>query len=141
MADLIDKAILLGLGLEKKVKETLEEAQSSREERAKATEAGGGEDGKEGTEPEEPLTPRQIIENRVVEDGSAVLKELLTVVTSAKEKIESEVISNSSRMADKLHVATDIEMDVVKEMARIAREKVDALEARVEALEKKVGKE
>jgi BMFP domain-containing protein YqiC len=135
MADLIDKAILLGLGLEKKLKETLEEAQSSREEAAKASES------KEGAEGTKPLTTRQIIENRVVEDGSAVLKELLTVVVSAKEKIESEIISNSARVADKLHVATDIEMDVVKEMARIAREKVDSLEARVEELEKKAGKE
>ncbi|MBE9528843.1 MAG: hypothetical protein IME99_06355 [Proteobacteria bacterium] len=138
MADLIDKAILLGLGLEKKLKETLEEVQSSRDEGAKPAES---EEGTETAEGAEPLTPRQIIENRVVEDGSAVLKELLTVVTSAKEKIESEIISNSSRVADKLHVATDIEMDVVKEMARIAREKVDSLEARVAELEKKAGKE
>ena len=136
MTDLIDKAIEVGLNIEKKLKETLEGAtdkSAATDDKSEATEGA-----KEGAEP---LTPRQELENRVVEDGATILKELLSVVTSAKEKIESEIASNSGRVADKLHVATDVEMDVVKEMARLAREKVDELERRVEELEGRVGKE
>ncbi len=140
MTDLIDKAILLGLGIEKKIKETLDTVQSAKEGKAaNAPEEEGQGTGTDGAAGEAgPLTPRQILENRVVEDGATVLKELLTIVTSAKEKIESEIISNSGRVADKLHVATDIEVDVVKEMARLAREKVDNLEVRVTELESRL---
>ncbi len=142
MADLIDKAIQLGLGIEKKIKETLDEASDTKEGASKSvTESGDSEAADEAKESAEPLSPRQELENRVVEDGATILKELLSVVTSAKEKIESEIASNSGRVADKLHVATEIEMDVVKEMARLAREKVDELERRVTELEDKVGKE
>jgi len=133
MADLIDKAILIGIGLEKKAKETLEELQKAGKS-AKETEAGA-----QGA-PAEELTPKQLIENKVVEDGVSVLKEFLGVVKSAKEKLEKDLSSSSGRVLEKLNLPTTDELDIVREMARVAREKVDKLEKKVEELEGRLGK-
>ncbi len=47
---------------------------------------------------------------------------------------------SSEKVLDKLHAARSEDIDVVKEMARVAREKVDTLEKRVGALEAKLKK-
>ena len=133
MADLIDKAILIGIGLEKKAKEALEELQKAGKS-AKEAEAGAGE------KAEGELTPKQLIENKVVEDGVSVLKEFLGVVKSAKERLEKDVSSSSGKVLEKLNVPTSDELDIVKEMARVAREKVDRLEKKVEELEARLTK-
>ena len=133
MADLIDKAILIGIGLEKKAKEALEELQKAGKS---AKEAGAGAGEKTAGE----LTPKQLIENKVVEDGVSVLKEFLGVVKSAKEKLEKDVSSSSGKVLEKLNVPTSDELDIVKEMARVAREKVDRLEKKVEELEARLTK-
>ncbi|MBI5588440.1 MAG: accessory factor UbiK family protein [Deltaproteobacteria bacterium] len=131
MADLIDKAILIGIGLEKKAKEVLEELQQ----------AGKAAKGAEGAEkPAEELTPKQLIENKVVEDGVKALKEFLGVVRSARERLEKDLTSSSGKVLEKLNVPTSDDLDIVKEMARIAREKVDRLEKKVEELEARLGK-
>ena len=133
MADLIDKAILIGIGLEKKAKEALEELQKAGKS-AKEAEAGAGE------KAEGELTPKQLMENKVVEDGVSVLKEFLGVVKSAKERLEKDVSSSSGKVLGKLNVPTSDELDIVKEMARVAREKVDRLEKKVEELEARLTK-
>lgn len=125
MADLLDKAILIGIGLEKKAKEVLGDLQQAGKE-AKASAAGAGA---------EPLTSKETVENKVVEEGVKALSEFLNVIRSVKSKIESEVQSSSGKVFDKLHIATEDDIEVVREMARIAREKVDSLEKRVEELE------
>ncbi|MBZ0220508.1 MAG: accessory factor UbiK family protein [Candidatus Methylomirabilis sp.] len=122
MADLLDKAILIGMGLERKAREVLEELEKSGKGSKEAT----GEAG---------LPPREAVENRVVDEGVRALKEFLSVVSSAKEKLEKEVTSSSGKVFEKLNVATQDELEVVKEMARLAREKVDKLEKRVSDLE------
>ncbi|MFQ5735718.1 MAG: accessory factor UbiK family protein [Thermodesulfobacteriota bacterium] len=132
MSDLIDKAILIGMGLEKKAKEVVDELQQEGKERAAAT----GADQAEGGE----LPPKQAVENKVVEDGVRVLKELLSLVKTGRAKLEQEVSSGSEKLLDRINAATRDDVDVVKEMARIAREKVDKLEKRVAELEAKVGK-
>lgn len=132
MADLIDKAILIGIGLEKKAKEALEELQKAGKS---AKEAAGGE------KPAEDLTPKQLIENKVVEEGVNVLKEFLGVVKSAKERLEKDLSSSSGKVLERLNLPTSDELDIVKEMARVAREKVDRLEKKVEELESRLGKE
>ncbi|HLC19273.1 MAG TPA: accessory factor UbiK family protein [Thermodesulfobacteriota bacterium] len=133
MADILDKAILIGMGLEKKVKELLDELQEKGTEERKAGAP------KEGEAPEE-LTPKQAVENKVVDEGVRVLREFLSVIRSTREKLEKECSTGSERILDKLHVASQEDIDVIKEMARIAREKVDTLEKRIEELEKKAGK-
>lgn len=125
MADLLDRAILIGMGLEKKAKEVLEELQQA---------------GKAGTTGAENLGKKETVENKVVEEGVKALKEFLTLVKAGKERLEKEVAGSSEKVFDKLHVATQDDLEVVKEMARIAREKADALEKRLAELEARLGK-
>ncbi|MBI1911026.1 MAG: accessory factor UbiK family protein [Deltaproteobacteria bacterium] len=133
MADLLDKAILIGIGLEKKAKEVLDELQQAGKNTAAAGAAPEG-----GTA--EPISAKQMIENKVVEDGVKALKEFLLLVKAGKEKIEKDVSASSEKVMEKLHMPTQSDIDIVKEMARIAREKVDKLEKRVAELEAKLGK-
>lgn len=128
MSDLFDKAILIGMGLEKKAKEVLEELEKS----GKTGKEAAGSDG---------LPPRQAVENKVVDEGVRALKEFVTIVKSAKDKLEKEVSSSSEKVFEKLNVATQDDLEVVKEMARIAREKVDKLERRVADLEARLVKD
>lgn len=132
MSDLLDKAVTIGLGLEKKAKEALEELE--RVGKA-ATESKGAQAGGTGG-PD--LTPKQAVENKVVEDAVKVLKDLLGAISSGKERFEKEAQATSERVMERLNVPTRTEVDVIKEMARISREKVDLLEKRVEELERRL---
>jgi BMFP domain-containing protein YqiC len=131
MADLMDKVIEVGFEIEKLAKEKLDGFKRSREAAAK----GKSEPGPEGGGNETELTSRQVMENKVVDEGRKVLKEVFSAVNTLKERLGKEITTGSASVADKLHVATDDELDVVKEMARVAREKVDKLEKRVAKLE------
>ncbi|GMR04137.1 MAG: hypothetical protein BMS9Abin23_0026 [Thermodesulfobacteriota bacterium] len=137
MSDLLDKAILIGMGLDKKLKEVLEELQKSGTEESEKEAAKAGEGGEGG----EHLTPKEVVENKLVDEGVGLLKELLSTINAARAKVEKELSGSSEKVLDKLHAATSEDMDVVKEMARVAREKVDALEKRVAALEDALKKE
>jgi BMFP domain-containing protein YqiC len=128
MSDLFDKAILIGMGLEKKAKEVLDELESA----GKTSKEASGAEG---------LPPRQAAENKVVDEGVKALKEFVTIVKSAKEKLEKEVSSGSEKVFEKLNVATQNDIELIKEMARVAREKVDKLEKRVAELEARLGRD
>jgi len=134
MSDLFDKALLIGMGLEKKAKEALQELQKEGKEEAAAT--GGAEAGTEA----EPMGAKEAVENKVVEDGVKVLKDFLNLIKAGREKLEKEVSTGSERLLDKVNAATKDDVDVVKEMARISREKVDKLEKRVAELEARLNK-
>ncbi|GMR05422.1 MAG: hypothetical protein BMS9Abin24_242 [Thermodesulfobacteriota bacterium] len=135
MSDLFDKALLIGMGLEKKAKEALEELQKEGKEEAAAT---GGETAEaEG----EGMAPKQVVENKVVDEGVRVLKEFLNLVKTGREKLEKEVSTGSERLLDKVNAATKDDVEIVKEMARLSREKVDKLEKRVAELEAKLNKQ
>jgi len=127
MADLLDKAILIGMGLERKAREVLDELEKSGKTNKETT----GEAG---------LPLKEKVENKVVDEGIKALKEFLSVVNSAKDKIEKEVASSTGKVFEKLNVATTEEVEVIKEMARIAREKADKLEKRVADLEARLEK-
>ncbi len=134
MSDMLDNILLVGMGLETKVKEALEELRKS----------GKGEGGEDGGEKKEGgdggLTPKQVVENKIVDEGIGIVKELLCVVDGAKTRIEEEISANSGRIRTKLHAADSEEIEVIKEMARLAREKVDTLEKRVDELEAIINK-
>ncbi len=134
MSDVLDKLITLGLGLEKKAKETLSELQELGEEEKKdhAAAAEGAGEG-EGEE----LTSKKKFENKLVDNGVKLLTDLLSSVSECKDKLDSEVSGGSQRVVDKLGIATKDDLDIIMEMTRVAREKVEALEKRVEELEKK----
>ncbi len=125
MTDFIDRAILIGLGLEKKIKELVGELQRLGEKEVKT--------GKEG----EGLTPKKRLENMIVEESMNLVKELLSTLRSGKERLEEEVVDFSQRFVERLNLATKEDIDVIKEMARVAREKVDAIEKKIEELEHK----
>ena len=76
-----------------------------------------------------------------MDEGVRALKEFVTVVKSAKEKLEKEVSSGSEKVFEKLNVATQSDIEVVMEMARVAREKGDKLEKRVAELEARIVKD
>jgi len=109
MTDILDKAILIGLGLEKRVKDALNELVSEGKE-AKTGE--GGE-----------LPPKQELENKLVDEG--------------KEKVDKEIEEAVKHLLEKFKVATKDDMEIIEKMAQVAREKVDKLEKRIEELEKK----
>lgn len=135
MTDMLDKVLLIGMGLDKKIKEVISDLQKSGESDGGPKEkSGGGDKGDDG------LTPRQSVENKIVDEGTAVVKELLSVVDNAKTRIEEELSANSGKIRGRLNVAGVEEIEVVKEMARLAREKVDSLEKRVTKLESQLKK-
>lgn len=127
MADILDKAVRIGLGLEKKAKEALQELEAAGKAATDERTAAGGQG----------LTGKQIVENKVVEDAVKVLKDLLEAITTGKERFEKEAQATSERVMEKLNVPTRTEVDVIKEMARISREKTDLLERRIEELERR----
>lgn len=123
MTDLLDKAILIGMGLEKKAREAVEELQKA---------------GKESRAGEGGLRPTQSVENRVVEEGVTLFKEFANVLKAARERVESGVHDSSEMVFSRLNVPTTDEIEVAKEMARVAREKVEALEKRLTELESRL---
>lgn len=133
MADILDKFITLGIGLEKKATEVLGELEklgtdAINEEEAKE---------KEGKEGGEDLGAKKKFENRLVDNGVKAIGEFISLLKECRDKAESEFCGSGEKVMDKLHMATKEEVEVVKEMARVAREKVDKLEKRITALEGK----
>jgi len=124
MSDMLDSMLLVAMGLEKKVKDVIEDLQ-------KAGEEDRGEEG---------LSAKETVENKIVDEGVGVVKELLSVVDGARKRIEDEVLSKSGKIREKIHAADSEEIEVIKEMARLGREKVDTLEKRVDELESLVKK-
>ena len=123
MTDILDKAILIGLGLEKRVKDALNKLASEGKE-AKTGE--GGE-----------LPPKQELENKLVDEGVKAVRELVATVKAGKEKVDKEIEEAVKHLLEKFKVATKDDMEIIEKMAQVAREKVDKLEKRIEELEKK----
>lgn len=128
MTDMLDKFITLGIGLEKKATEALGELEKLGK---KAVE----EEGKNGDGDE--LGAKKEFENSLVDHGVKAIGEFIALLKDCRVKAESDVRGGGEKVMDKLHVASLEELEVTKEMARIAREKVDKLEKRVTALEGK----
>ncbi|MBI5681936.1 MAG: 2-polyprenylphenol 6-hydroxylase [Deltaproteobacteria bacterium] len=73
MSDILDKAILIGLGLEKKIKDAINEL---------------ADEAKKGKADESNLPPRKEFENKVVEEGVNILREVVAAAKSGKEFID-----------------------------------------------------
>ncbi len=130
MVDFIDRAILIGLGLEQKLKELVSELEKKGKESKGAEEA----------EKAEGLSATQRFENIMVEDVTRTIRDMLSILKDGKDRLTSVISSSTEDIAEKLNLATREELEIVKEMAQVAREKVDELEKKVEALEKKTKK-
>ncbi len=126
MADMLDKFITLGIGLEKKATEALGELEKVGKEAVDEEEAKEGGEG---------LGAKKEFENRLVDHGVKVIGEFVALLKDCRESAEGGVRGSGEKVMDKLHMASTEDVEVIKEMARIAREKVDELEKRVTALE------
>jgi BMFP domain-containing protein YqiC len=111
------------MGLEKKAKEVLEELVETGKK-----EAGPAEEG---------LPPEKKARNKLVDEAVSAFKELLEFIGECKGRLERGVGDTAESVAERLNVATRSDLDTVKEMARVAREKVDKLEKKLKELEKK----
>ncbi len=111
MSDFIDRAILIATGFEKRAKDIVEDL---------------AEAGKE-----ESLGTSEKIQNKVVEESVNALRQVAKVLEEGKDKIEEELAGPMESLIDKLGLATKDDLDEVREMARIAREKVDELEKKI----------
>lgn len=119
--NILDKAMLIGIGLEKRLKDTLNELANEGKE-AKTGE--GGE-----------LPPKQELENKLVDEGVKAVRELIATVKAGKEKVDKEIEEAVKHLLEKFKVATKDDMEIIEKMAQVAREKVDVLEKRVAELE------
>lgn len=121
MSEILDKAVFLGLGIGERVKEKVDELIEAGE-KAK----GGG------------LGAVKEAENRFVDEAIKVVSETMKHANVAKDKAESMAVEIAEGLADKFKLATKDELDVVEKLALIAREKAEALEKRVKALEEEI---
>ncbi|MBI5234418.1 MAG: accessory factor UbiK family protein [Deltaproteobacteria bacterium] len=128
MLELIDRAISIAKGLEEKTKGLLKELEDA------------GKKSPARTEAEKTTTTTERLENKVVEEGTKALKELITTLTEAKDKLSKEINETAESLLARLNVATRSDLEVVEEMVRVAREKVDKLEKRLAHLEGHEGK-
>ena len=126
MTDIIDKAMLIGAGVEKGIKDLLGELEKKGqvERGAKGDKAQGdarGEDESGDESVVEPgtldLRPRQRLENRIVEDGIKAIKELMSVLQLGREKVEGEACEAAETLAARFKLASSDELETVKEMA------------------------
>lgn len=120
MADMLDKTVLLGLGIGEKVKEKVEELMEAGE-KAKSSGLGAAKEA----------------ENRFVDEAVKLVSETLKHANVAKDKAESLAVEIAEGLADRLKLATKDEVDVVEKLAINAREKIEAMEKRVKALEER----
>lgn len=125
-SDIVDKVVLIGLGIEKKLKDTLNDLTNV------------GKEVNQGAEKE--LPPKQELENRLVEEGVKMARELISVVKIGKEKVDKEIEEILRHLIEKFRLVSRDDIEIIEKMAQLAREKVDRLEKRVEELEKKIGK-
>ena len=119
MSDIIGKVIDAGTAVEGKVRDFIRELEDKG-----SSSSGEGYIGAAGR-----------IENKVVEEGVKAVKELLGILEECKSKVGGEASGVVDSVAARLNLASASELEVVKEMARVAREKVDSLEKRLSKLE------
>lgn len=123
MAGLIDKALLAGLGIEKRAKKKFN---------ALAREG--------NKEIEEGLDMKEDFENKLVENIVNVVGAGLKKVGGAKKEIDHVAESIAEDLAERLKIVTLDDLDVVEKLVMKNREKVNKLEKQIKKLEDKLSK-
>ena len=118
MSGLFDKVILVGLGLEHKVKEKVDEL---------------AKEGKK--EVEEGLDMKENMENKIIERIVDVAGAGLKKVGVAKKEVDGVVASLAEEMAERLKIVTLDDFDVLEKLVVGNREKIGKLEKKVAKLE------
>lgn len=73
--------------------------------------------------------------NRILDDISKVMTGAAGAAQGVREEIDGHMKNLLERLLQDMDLVTREEFDVVKEMARVAREENDALSARIKELE------
>lgn len=73
--------------------------------------------------------------NRFFDEMARLMNDAAGVAQGARREVESVIRAQAERMLRDLDLVRREEFDVVKDMARLAREENEALSARIEALE------
>ena len=77
--------------------------------------------------------------NRVFDDIAKIMQSAAGVAKGVKDEAETAVKSRVERLLSDMDLVTREEFDAVRAMAQKAREENEALKARLEALEGKLG--
>lgn len=123
MAGLIDKALLAGLGVEKRAKKRINALMKEGEK-----------------EIEEGLDMKEDFENKLVENIVNVVGAGLKKVGVAKKEVDHVAESVAEDLAERLKIVTLDDLDVVEKLVMKNREKVSALEKRIKKLEEALAK-
>src|SRR3989304_5853712 len=105
MTEILAKANLIGMGLEAGVKGASDKLESEGKE-AKTGE--GGE-----------LPPKQELENKLVDEGVKVVRELIGTVKAGKEKVDKEIQEGVERLLEKCRGATKDDIEIIEKMAQV----------------------
>jgi BMFP domain-containing protein YqiC len=79
------------------------------------------------------------IDNRILDDLAKVAAGALSGVSGVKQEMESRLRQQFERILSGMDLVKREEFEVVKDMARLAREENEALKARIAVLEGKLG--
>ena len=77
--------------------------------------------------------------NRILDDFAKLMTDAAGAAQGVKREIETVVRTQAERVLRDLDLVKREEFEVVKDMAKLAREENDALKARIAALEAKLG--
>jgi len=76
---------------------------------------------------------------RLFDDVSRLMSDAAGMASSVRREVETIVKTQMERLLSSMDVVQREEFEAVKEMAALAREQNDKLEARIKALEAKLG--
>ncbi len=76
---------------------------------------------------------------RLFDDVSRLMSDAAGMASSVRREVETIVKTQMERLLSSMDVVQREEFEAVKEMAALAREENDKLEARIKALEAKLG--
>lgn len=94
----------------------------------------------EGEKASHGLSPREEIENRLVEEGVRLIKGGIDRADKVWHRAEDILIDKLSILLERLDVATTERVDVVERVSLNTREMVEELKKKVEELERRIAK-
>lgn len=116
----VEKAILIGKGVEGRVIDLLNSLAEEGEKRGSV------------------FPSKEEFENSLVEGGVEAAKKVLSSLKEDKAKLEKKVEDVLQGLVEKIHLASKEDVELVEKMASKAREQVDKLEKKIKELEKKI---
>lgn len=79
-------------------------------------------------------------DNKIFDDMARMMSGAAGTIFDAKRELEQQIAAQIEKFLLKMNFVSREEFEVVRDMARTAREENEALKARIEALEGKKGK-